>query len=315
LVSAFLIFFDFMHFTMGRIGTVDTYVVFFSITSHLFFFKYLKGFLKNETDNRFLILAVLFFALGFSTKWTVLYGFIGNILLLIAFRFRKLLKTETRWTARIRELIRYPIHPLLNLLIFAMIIYFLTFIPYVLDGYDLIDVLSLQWGMYRYHATLEATHPFASPWWSWPIMQRPVWFYVSYLPSGMVSTIVCMGNPAIWWSGILCLIFVTTKTVLKRDFTALYIITIFLFQWISYVPISRCVFLYHFYPNVPFLILAITYLLDELWRKKGIFGKITTIVFLIIVVIVFILFYPVISGQPCHWTWKESLRLFNSWIF
>ncbi|MBO3799678.1 MAG: glycosyltransferase family 39 protein, partial [Candidatus Brockarchaeota archaeon] len=39
LVSAFLIFFDFMHFTMGRIGTVDTYVVFFSITSHLFFFK------------------------------------------------------------------------------------------------------------------------------------------------------------------------------------------------------------------------------------------------------------------------------------
>ena len=27
--SAFLLSFDFMHFTMARIGTVDTYVVFF----------------------------------------------------------------------------------------------------------------------------------------------------------------------------------------------------------------------------------------------------------------------------------------------
>ncbi|MEM2608509.1 MAG: glycosyltransferase family 39 protein, partial [Thermoproteota archaeon] len=254
LVSVFLLVFEFMHFTMGRIGTVDTYVVFFSLFSHFFFFKYLRGSLKNEADKRLLFLAVLFFALGFSTKWIVLYGFMGDVFLLVALRFRNLLKTETKWILRVKELIKYPISPLFDLIVFAIIIYFTTFIPYLLDGYNLIDIFGLQWGMYRYHATLEATHPFASPWWSWPIMQRPVWFYISYLPNGMVSTIVCMGNPVIWWFGIPCLIFLASKTIFKKDFSALYIVTLFLFQWIFYVPISRCVFLYHFYPNVPFLI-------------------------------------------------------------
>lgn len=315
LVSAFLLVFEFMHFTMGRIGTVDTYVVFFSLFSHFFFFKYLKGFLKNEANNRLLFLTVLSFALGFSTKWIVLYGFIGDVFLLVALRFRKLLKTEAKWSLRVKELIKYPLSPLFDLLVFAIIIYFTTFIPYVLDGYSLIDIFGLQWGMYRYHATLEATHPFASPWWSWPIMQRPVWLYVSYLSNGMVSTIVCMGNPVIWWFGIPCLIFLALKTIFKKDFNALYIVTLFLFQWIFYMPISRCVFLYHFYPNVPFLILAVTFLLDDLWRKKKAFGKIIVLIFLIGVATAFILFYPVLSGYPCHWTWKESLRLFDSWIF
>jgi len=315
LISAFLMFFDFMHFTMGRIGTVDTYVVFFSLLSHLFFFKYLKGCLKKEADSRFLFFAVLFFALGFSTKWIVLYGFIGEVFLLVTLRFRELLKTETKWILRIKELIKHPVSTLFDSLVFAIVIYFMTFIPYLLDGYSLIDIFSLQWGMYRYHATLEATHPFASPWWSWPIIQRPVWLYVSYLPNRMVSTIVCMGNPVIWWFGIPCLILLTLKTIFKKDFNTLYIVTLFLLQWIFYAPISRCVFLYHFYPNVPFLILAITYLLNDLWRKKRIFGKVTVSIFLISVMIVFILFYPVISGQPCNWAWKESLRLFDSWVF
>ena len=38
--AAFLLTFDFMHFTMARIGTADTYVVFFSLLSQLFFFIY-----------------------------------------------------------------------------------------------------------------------------------------------------------------------------------------------------------------------------------------------------------------------------------
>ena len=45
--SAFLLAFDFMHFTMARMATVDTYLVFFSLTSQLFFLIYLKNVLKN----------------------------------------------------------------------------------------------------------------------------------------------------------------------------------------------------------------------------------------------------------------------------
>jgi dolichyl-phosphate-mannose--protein O-mannosyl transferase len=40
------------------------------------------------------------------------------------------------------------------------------------------------WGvqkqMWWYHTNLVATHDYTSQWWSWPLMYRPVWFYVDY---------------------------------------------------------------------------------------------------------------------------------------
>jgi len=43
LFSALLLGFDFMHFTMGRIATTDIFLVFFSLASLLFFYRYMKG--------------------------------------------------------------------------------------------------------------------------------------------------------------------------------------------------------------------------------------------------------------------------------
>ena len=313
-IASFLWVFEFMHFTMGRIGTVDTYVVFFSLLSHFFFFTYLKNALKNRVDNRLLFFATIFFSLGFSTKWTVLFGFIGDVLLLTGFRFKELMKNQVKWSFRIDELIRYPISPLFYFLTIGIIVYFSTFIPYMMVGHSLLDVFGAQFEMYSYHATLEATHPFASPWWSWPMIRTPIWFYVSYLWNGMVSTITCMGNPAIWWFGTACLVFVIAKSVLKRDVASIYIVSIFFSQWLFYALISRCVFLYHFYPNVPFLVFAVTALLNDVWRSKK-YGFFIITAYLTIVVAVFYLYYPVISGTPCPIAWKDSLRLFDSWIF
>jgi predicted membrane-bound dolichyl-phosphate-mannose-protein mannosyltransferase len=45
--AAFLLAFDFMHFTMARIGTVDTYVAFFSLLSQLFFLIYFMNVVKR----------------------------------------------------------------------------------------------------------------------------------------------------------------------------------------------------------------------------------------------------------------------------
>ncbi|MGQ9691783.1 MAG: glycosyltransferase family 39 protein, partial [Thermoproteota archaeon] len=171
-ISAFLWVFEFMHFTMGRISTVDTYVTFFSLISHLFFLIYLQGVLKGKPNDRNLLLAVIFFALGFSTKWITIYGFIGDVLLLLMLRFKTLSKTGLKWAQRVKELFNYPVSTLAGFIIFAIVIYFTTFIPYMMIGHSLIDVFSLQWSMSYYHATLKATHPIQSPWWSWPISQK-----------------------------------------------------------------------------------------------------------------------------------------------
>jgi dolichyl-phosphate-mannose--protein O-mannosyl transferase len=68
----------------------------------------------------------------------------------------------------------------------------------------------------------------------------------SGLPGGLVSKIVLMGNPEIWWASIPCLLYVGWNAVKTRDKSATFILAVFLFQWLPYVPITRVLFLYSF---------------------------------------------------------------------
>jgi dolichyl-phosphate-mannose-protein mannosyltransferase len=319
--SAFLLTFDFMVFTMGRMGTADTYVVFFSLASQLFFLIYVKNVLRNgwKTSVLPLLLAVLFFTLGFSTKWLVLYGFLGQLAILLALRLKDIIKLKNGLSAKISAFFNRPFFQLYYFLLLAILIYFLTYIPDMLAGRSLLDVLQLQGSMYIYHSTLTATHPFASPWFSWPFMWSPfgqhvpLWLYVSYLPANTVSTIVLMGNPAVWWVGFAFLLLTVEEAVRSKSFVCIFITVLFFFQWLPYVFISRITFIYHFYVNVPILCLATAYFLDKYWSKR--WGKATAIAYFAVVVVLFWLFYPAISGAPAPSSSIDSLRWLKSWVF
>ncbi len=333
-VSTFLFTFDFMHFTMARMATVDTYVVFFSLATQLFFLIYFKEVVRKgwSTSTIPLVLGFVFFALGFSTKWLVLYGFVGLIVFLLLLRLREVMDLKEGLSKKLNAILDYPFYWLPLLLLTAIFIYFLTFIPDMLAGRSILDVLGLQGSMFIYHSTLTATHPFSSAWWSWPIIQRPVWLYVSDLPLGMKSTISLLGNPAVWWVGFASVIIVTlraiptryfgripkisrlfSKTDTKTNMAALFIAIVFFFQWLPYVLISRITFIYHYYVSVPFLCLASAYLINKVWKQK--WGKMITVIFLALVVFLFALFYPVISGTPTSSTSISSLKWFDSWVF
>ena len=43
-----------------------------------------------------------------------------------------------------------------------------------------------------------ATHTYFSPWWTWPWLYRPTWYFW-WSGAGVVRGIVALGNPAIWW--------------------------------------------------------------------------------------------------------------------
>ncbi len=337
--SAFLLTFDFMHFTMARMATVDTYVVFFTLASQLFFLIYLKDVLKNcwKAPVQPLFLAVLFFAFGFSTKWLVLYGFAGQLAILAALRLKEVAKLKKGLSDKIYAFTDHPFSVLLGSLLVAVLVYFLIYIPDMLAGRSVIDVLGLQGGMFNYHSTLTATHPYSSPWWTWPLMLKPVWLYVSYLPLNMKSTIVLLGNPAVWWVGFASIIFVAEravqgkelarrlwKKITKRsqivesigrgkDLAAIFIASFLFFQWLPYVFISRVTFIYHFYVSVPFLCLASAYFLSKYWSTK--WGKVATVAYFASVVAMFGLFYSVISGTPASTSWINSLKWLNGWGF
>lgn len=71
--------FDFMHLTQTRIATIDTYGVFFILLMYFFLYRYLtlpagSSFAKGALP---LFLSGLFWGLGASSKWTVIYGGLG----------------------------------------------------------------------------------------------------------------------------------------------------------------------------------------------------------------------------------------------
>ena len=312
---AFLLTFDFMHFTMGRISTVDTFAIFFSLTSHLFFFIYFQRALKEgfKASFRPLLFAVLFFALGFSTKWYVLYGFAGQGAILVTLTLKSLLSSRGESIARVKSFLGYRLLTVIGFVLIAAAIYCLTFVPYVMIGHTLKEVYERQWTMFTYHSTLTASHPFSSQWWSWPLMLRPVWLYVSDLEGGLVSTIAAFGNPGVWWVGFGSIILLVGKAIKSRDGISSFVVTVFLFQWLPYALITRCTFLYHFYINVPFLCLAITCFLVEAGTRRR--DRLVCSAYLLGVTVLFTSFYPVISGYPVPSWWRECLRWLNSWGF
>jgi dolichyl-phosphate-mannose-protein mannosyltransferase len=313
--SAFLLTFDFMNFAMGRMATVDVYVAFFSLASQLFFLIYVKNVLKDgwKTSVLPLFLAVLFFAFGVSTKWIVLFGFLGQLTILLALRFREVIKLSDGLSTKIKVFLDRPFFRLYFFLLFAVLVYFLTYIPRIILGASLSHVFGLQWSMFNYHATLVSTHSYASQWWSWPLILRPVLLFIAHLPNDVVSTIVAMGNPAVWWVGFASIIAVAGLAIRKRRFTPLFIVVLFFFSWLPYVLISRTTYLYHFYVSIPFLCLATAYFVNKYWSNR--WGKVATLAYFSVVVMFFGLFYPVISGIPTPTSWMEMIRWLESWVF
>jgi dolichyl-phosphate-mannose--protein O-mannosyl transferase len=317
MTAAFLLTFDFMHFTLARMATVDTFVIFFSITSQLFFLIYLKKVLSSgwkEASTRPLFFAFIFFALGFATKWIAIYGFVAQMIILFLIRLNEVLKMkESRVINKINAFLEHPYSKIIEFSLLAVLVYFLTYIPDILIDRTILDVFGLQGGMFSYHSGLEASHEFSSSWWSWPLILRPVWLDVSYLVNSAKSTIVLLGNPAVWWVGFALTIVTAGISILKKRINSIFITTFFFAQWIPYMLISRITFLYHFYINLPILCLASAYIVNKYWAKKWV--KIISLIFFSLTVILFGYFYPVISGIPASISWIDSLKWLPGWFF
>ena len=327
--AAFLFVFDFMHFSEARLGITDTYVVFFSLFSQLFFFIYFSSVVKKGWRNASVVplfFSFLFFAFGFSTKWLVLFGFLGGLAILILLRLFTVARHKNDFAAKVYTFFSHPYAYVVAFIIMSIGIYFVTYIPDMLAGRTLTGVIGLPNTMYSYHANpIGLDHPYSSSSWSWPIIGRPLWLYVNNLSADMRSTISLFGNPAVWWVGFVAIIAITGSILFKvatefkkrqmpkLEVPAVFLTVIFFAQWLPYAFVSRGLFIYHYYVNVPIICLGSAYFISKYWKYNWM--KLATLVYFIGVVTLFVLFYPVISGVPVSTVTTESLRWFDQWVF
>lgn len=203
--------------------------------------------------------------------------------------------------------------------IIPLAVYGLSFLPIMLSPGQEVSwakLIQYQLDMFSYHSGLVATHSFSSPWWEWPFMVRPIWFYSgqALLPDDQVSSIVSMGNPAIWWLGTLAVLVTAVWLFKGRSKGMLVVVVAFCSQYIPWMLVPRLTFIYHYFAMVPFVILCLTY-----WFKRGMEAeprlKYPVYGYVGICAALFAWFYPILSGQPISKAYASLLKWFQSWYF
>ncbi len=355
---------DLMHYAQTRIATIDSFPVFFIILTYLFMVRYLQtDLLKPDPDAQprllsraylksLIPLALCGIAMGLSiaSKWIGLYSAVGLAVLFFTALYRQYrasnvacgMDTETlegEARARVITAQRYTLSRALFtcgacLIFFVAIpaaIYYASYVPFLSPTGKVTwqRVLAAQQVMLSYHSKpgLGMDHAFYSPWWQWPFILKPMWFAQdSYEPAGYASTIMCMGNPWVFYLGAVAMVVVLVAWAGKYvqvqngslrlrqgdgDLTLPVLGIGFLAQFLPWALVPRGTYMYHYFASVPFIILATTWLLDRYAPKNPKQRFALMAVYVAGAAVFFVMFFPYASGWLCSTEWLDAMKWFS----
>ena len=366
---------DLMHFTQTRIATIDSFVVLWIIWMVYFMLRWFfqEPFRKPLWKSLIpLALSGLCMGLGIASKWTGCYA--GVVLALIffwgVFRRWRLTRADRKIPEKKRTEEekaaanggKYLLITIASCFIFFIlvpaIVYYCAYIPFFSydgTGVTVKKIIEETERMFSYHSTpgLGMDHAFYSPWYEWPVIAKPMYYSSnSFESAGWHTTISAMGNPAVWWVGlgcILCLCGVWIRRHLQKDRTftlwtekndprPAVVLVCYFVQLLPWILVPRGTYIYHYFPCVPFLAIAIVLSIDLLAdtisakasvpeetegkaarlspEKRGEYvGIILLAVILIAAAVLFVAFFPYASGCLASQDWLEAMRWFDRWLW
>lgn len=85
-------------------------------------------------------------------------------------------------------------------------------------------------------------------------------------------------------------------------------------NFLPWVLVTRCTFIYHFFGTVPFMLICAMYALKS-WEDRD--KRVATFkwVWLGVAIVLFIMFYPVLSGTPVSVDYANWLEWMPTWVF
>ncbi len=215
------------------------------------------------------------------------------------------------------------------LLVVAGIIYTACYIPFFTLGHNFVDMVALQTEMFNYHDHLVATHPYASSWWQWPILERPISYFYHDWRAGAaandpaaccVAEILALPNPFVWWFGLLTVPLVGFYAWFERNRGYALLIVAYFLQWLPWIISPRIAFEYHFFPNLAIIVLCNAIVLQKVWNwipagaTSPFVPRLSVAIYLAVVVAGFAFFYPVLAGTHVTWdTWHARMWI-GRWI-
>ena len=296
-IAGLLVIADGSMFAQARIAMNDVYVACFLIAGWYFV---VAAHAPRRSAMVDLLIAGGLFGLAAASKWVAFYALGGLGLLSLAVTGYAYAQGRAGSGGPLDLLRGRGLNAGFLFACFALVpiaVYLLSYVPWfggstIPYGWDLRELTQQ---MYWYHSGLTSPHPAGSPWWSWPLVLKPVYWYYGASEGGGSAVIYDAGNVVLFWGGLAAVIWCAIAAVRARSLALGLVVFALAVQLVAWVPISRVLFFYHFFTALPWYFLALTAALVYL-RERGRGALVAG--YLGLAVAAFAFFYPFVSGLP-----------------
>ncbi|MEP6693047.1 MAG: phospholipid carrier-dependent glycosyltransferase [Chloroflexota bacterium] len=300
-------------FAQARIGMNDIYVATFIVAAWYFIVAAHRPSRSAVVD---VLIAGVLLGLGLASKWAAAYTLGGVFVLSVgvtAFAYERdrpgtggpldLLAGRGRNAALLFG--AFAVIPL--------VIYLGSYVrwfggPTAPYGWNLWELTQQ---MYWYHSSLTAPHCAGSPWWSWPLDLKPVYWYFGASGGGANGYIYDAGNIVLFWAALPAAALTIALAIRTRSWSLAVVSIAMLAQYVAWIPISRVLFFYHFFTVLPFYLLCLAATLAVLWERR----RKAVLIFLAVAAAAFVIFYPYVSGMPIPGELGSIYEILPTWHY
>lgn len=305
--------FDFMLFTHTRLAQIDSFLVLFILG--MFFCMYLYGetLLNFPSKKRKATVYMMLFSIcigcAVACKWSGAYSIPGLIIIWLSY----LLKAYSKKLISRKDFYYYLIGFIPVFIMIPGLVYILSYIPYIPVNQELgfwKGMIQNQINMFQYHSSLDTINAESAKWFQWPLIAVPI-TYCDYTNNGFKECVYLLGNPALWLSGLFACFYCIYEFIDSQNRKSGFLIMMYLSPILPWILVSRSSFLYHYFPCLPTLAMMLGYC-AEVKNKNGL-----KLLFAIagISIILFVIYYPILSGLIIPMKYAEFLEWFPWWDF
>jgi dolichyl-phosphate-mannose--protein O-mannosyl transferase len=313
-LGAFLMACDGLMLVHSRTALLDLFLTFFVL---------LAVYLWHQQRHW---LAAIALGLAMGTKWSAIY-FLIAIIFVSLYRIFSEHPSKALIRPTIKKFFQYGLLPIL--------VYITTWSGWFISnrGWDrdwssnpLIAWIHYHSEMLSFHTGLTQKHSYQANPWSWMVMGRPTsFFYASPKGCGSDSCaqeVLALGTPLLWWAGTIAVAVVIgfwiKSLILRVSDSALNIIVLGItagyLPWFFFQ--QRTVFTFYAVIFEPFVILALVYcakLLLDSSINSGV-SQALVAAFVTVILLNFIYFLPIFSGEVITYNAWLQRMWFTSWI-
>jgi len=320
LLTGIFVAVDGLFIVESRYALINIYVVFFGLLGHWLWLWSGQQFDKREFLKARTVRVLAGVSLGASigTKWNGLGYLLGVLIWEMVRAGRSKQDTLVVW-----QLMRGGVYGLL----IPGLTYGLTWWPHLALTHENLAILHTS--LFTFHQELgTGGHIACSPWYTWPLLVKPFPYWYQAVRD-TVFTVSNLGNPVLWWLSSAAMVLLVMEAIrysvgqlvvgnnirLGRFAPlSLYLLIGYLCNWLPWMLVNRCTYLYLYMPAAIFAFMTFARVLSEWLHSSSRAVKIMGWIMMGAITLAFFFWLPLAIGSPLP---PEALRMrwwLRSWI-